>query len=420
MRDQILPLSATHLALIRNMLIRLPSVAHSGRMATCAASSEAGDVSMRLFVEGDSTDDRQDAADISPGTSGTTLAPPRSLLEFSRRFGCEEACQEYLFALRYPNGFVCPKCGIARGWFLKGKQLVECPRGHKTSLTAGTVMHRTRQPLVTWFHAAYFVATFTPGISALQFQQQMGIGRYETAFNMLHKLRTTLVAPSRDPLHGEVEVDEGYIGGKEEEHTGRGTETKELVACAVELIRWTEKKTGKRRVRTGRVRLRVVPDASAQSLVPFVRDSVEKGTIVHTDGWPSYGPLDKEGYQHRPVVQGSGKNAKYMPHVHRILSNVKTWLLGTHHGRVEGKHLQAYLNEYTFRFNRRFWRGPAFHRALGLAVLTEERPTYESLYHAGEDGGWPHPGLVSVVESNSARAAGQPASRSPREPKATG
>lgn len=140
------------------------------------------------------------------------------------------------------------------------------------------------------------------------------------------------------------------------------------------------------------MRLRVVPDASADSLVPFVKESIAKGSIVHTDGWPSYSGLETEGYLHRATVQGRGANAKYMTHVHRMISNVKTWLLGTHHGRVDPKHLQAYLNEYTYRFNRRFWRGPAFHRALELIVKTADTPTYEGLYHSGELGSiWTHP-----------------------------
>lgn len=319
-----------------------------------------------------------------PGVSGATAVlprvsrldpPPRNLIEFSRRFASEKACEEYLFIVRYPTGFICPKCGNERGWLLQGKRLIECPNGHKISLTSGTVMHRTKQDLVTWFHAAYLMTTLTPGFSALQFQRQMGLSRYETAFNMLHKFRAALVVPGREPLHGEVEIDEAYVGGVEEGRPGRGGETKALVVCAVELVRWTDKKSHRERVRTGRVRLHVVPDASAASLMPFITDSVKSGAIVHTDGWPSYGTLRAKGYDHRAVVQGTGKDAKYMPHVHKIFANVKRWLLGTHHGRVTAKHLQAYLNEYTFRFNRRFWRGPAFHRALGLIVQIEGHPT---------------------------------------------
>jgi transposase-like protein len=321
----------------------------------------------------------------------SAVEPPLSLLEFSRRFTSEEACQDYIFAVRYPEGFACPTCAVRRGWSLAGKRLIECPSGHKISLTAGTVMHGSKQELVTWFHAAYFVSTLTPGMSALQFQRQMGISRYETAFNMLHKLRAALVAPDRDPLHGEVEVDEAYVGGKEEGHPGRGTNDKALVACAVELLRWTDPRARKRRVRTGRVRLEVLHDASAEYLVPFVKASVERGAIVHTDGWPSYASLDAEGFKHRPEVQGTGKDARCKPYVHRIFSNLKNWLLGTHHGRVSRKHLQAYLNEYAFRFNRRFWRGPAFHRALSLAAHATDHPTYQSLYCAGNETGWVHP-----------------------------
>lgn len=314
-----------------------------------------------------------------PEVSGATavlprvsrLDPPKNLIEFSRRFASEKSCEEYLFIVRYPAGFICPKCGNGRGWFLQGKRLIECPNGHKISLTSGTVMHRTKQDLVTWFHAAYLLTTLTPGFSALQFQRQLGLSRYETAFNMFHKLRAALVVPGREPLHGEVEIDEAYVGGVEKGRPGRGSETKALVVCAVELVRWRDKKSRRERVRTGRVRLRVVPDASAASLVPFITDSVKSGAIIHTDGWPSYGTLRADGYDHRPVVQGTGKDAKYMLHVHKIFANVKRWLLGTYHGRVTAKHLQPYLNEYTFRFNRRFWRGPAFHRALGLIVQAE-------------------------------------------------
>ena len=339
------------------------------------------------------------------------MPPPdivANLRDFTKRFSTEEGCAEYLFAARWPTGFVCPRCGTAKGYRIEGRAAVECASAacrYQVRLTAGTVMHRSKQDLTTWFHAAYLVSTLTPGISALQFQRQLGLSRYETAFNMLHKLRSALVVPEREPLHVEVEVDEAYIGGTEEGSPGRRAQTKALVVCAVELVRWIEKKTARgrrvisrRRVRTGRVRLQVIGDASAQSLLPFVKQSVAKGAIVHTDGWPGYASLRSEGYDHRPVVQGTGKEAKCMPHIHLIFSNLKTWLLGTHHGRVSAKHLQAYLNEYTFRFNRRFWRGPAFLRALGLSAHASDRPTYDGLYHAGEPGGWKHPGSPTSAD----------------------
>lgn len=301
------------------------------------------------------------------------LKPPKSLREFTQRFGTESDCEDFLFRVRYPNGFVCPRCGIGRGWSLEGKRLVECSNGHKVSLTAGTVLHGTRQELRTWFHAVFFVSTLTPGISALQFQRQLGLTRYETAFQMLHKVRSALVAPERELLHREVEVDETFIGGKDPDQDGRGGD-KVLVVGAIEVRPFSKPRTGKRGERAGRLRLDVVADASANSLAGFVEQEVERGAIVHTDGWDGYRRLQRSGYRHRRIVQGKGRKAKpILPHIHRVFSNLKAWLHGTHHGRIEPKYLQTYLNEYTFRFNRRFWPGPAFLRALTIMVQPKHK-----------------------------------------------
>jgi hypothetical protein len=265
-----------------------------------------------------------------------TLHPPESLREFTRRFSTETDCEEFLFQVRYPEGFVCPRCEDKRGWPLNGKRLVECANGHKVSLTAGTALHGTHQDLLTWFYAVFFISTFTPGISALQFQRQLGLKRYETAFQMLHKVRSMLVAPDRELLHREVEVDETFVGGKDPDRGGRGGD-KALVAG-------------------------------------FVEQEVESGAVVHTDGWDGYRRLNRSGYHHNRIVQGKGREAIHiLPHIHRVFANLKTWLLGTHHGRTEQKYLQAYLNEYVFRFNRRFWRGPAFLRALMLMVQPKHK-----------------------------------------------
>jgi transposase-like protein len=318
---------------------------------------------------------------------------PTTILDICRHFSTENACIDYIIQMRWPEGFVCPKCQSINGYLLTNRPKIECSNPkcrYQISATAGTIMHRSKQDLRVWFWGAYLVSTLTPGISASQFQKQLGLSRYETAYNMLHKLRSALVAPERELLINEVEVDEAYIGSEEKGRPGRGSEKKVLVVCAVELVRWIDKKTGDERVRSGRIRLRSIVDASADSLVLFVKENVKKGSIVHTDGWLGYSPLPKEEYDHRPVVQGQGEDAVYMLHVHRIFSNLQTWLLGTYHGAVRKKHMQSYLNEFTYRFNRRFWRGPAFKRALSLATKAECWPTYDSLYKAGEPDGWKH------------------------------
>ena len=301
------------------------------------------------------------------------LGPPRSLPEFISRFSTEADCEDFLFLVRYPEGFLCPKCESDRGWPLKGKRLIECANGHKVSLTAGTVLHGTHLDLMTWFYAAFFVSTLTPGISALQFQRQLGLKRYETAFQLLHKVRSALVVPGRELLHREVEVDETFVGGKDADRGGRGGD-KTLVVGGVEVIPFTEFKTDKVRYRSGRVRLSVVANASADSLAGFVEQEVEPSAIVHTDGWDGYRRLSRSGFHHNRIVQGKNREAiAILPHIHRVFSNLKAWLQGTYHGRIEPKYLQAYLNEFTFRFNRRFWRGPAFLRALTLMVQPKHK-----------------------------------------------
>jgi len=215
------------------------------------------------------------------------------------------------------------------------------------------------------------MATHTPGLSALQLQRQLGIRRYETAWVMLHKLRRAMVRPDREPLHQEVEVDEAYVGAEEAGlRGGRALATKALIVAAVEV----------RGRASGRVRLQVVPDASARSLTGFVRATVEPGALVRTDGWQGYAPLAELGYRHRPRTRGADprRAAQLLPRVHRVFGNLQTWLRGTHHG-VGHKHLQVYLDEFAFRFNRRRTPQAAFQTLLGLGTLRGPT-TYQQLY----------------------------------------
>jgi transposase-like protein len=302
---------------------------------------------------------------------------PRSLREFQTRFADEEACRVYLAASRWPDGFRCPRCSAHVAVHLPARLLWRCKAcGYDTSVTAGTVLHRTRMPLAQWFWAAYLMTTHTPGLSTLQLQRQLGIGRYETAWAMLQKLRRAMVRPDREPLHEKVEVDETYVGGPEAgRRGGRELLDKALVVGAVEV----------RGTASGRVRLQVVPDASGRSLAGFVRASVEPGAIIVTDGWSGYAPLSEMGYRHRPRTQRDPKRAeKILPRVHRVFGNLKTWLRGTHHG-VGHQHLQAYLDEFTFRFNRRRSPMAAFQTLLGLGA---QRPptTYNQLYRVESTG----------------------------------
>jgi len=295
---------------------------------------------------------------------------PRSLFELQKRFPDEEACRQYLADSRWPEGFRCPRCKGQSELELPSRLLRRCGDcGLDTSLTAGTVLHGTRTPLTHWFWAAYLVATHTPGLSAVQLQRQLGLARYETAWLMLHKLRSAMVRPARDRLTGVVEVDEAYLGGFISGSQGGRTFTnKTVVAAAVEV----------RGEGSGRVRLQIVPDASQHSLLPFIKANVEAGSTVRTDGWTGYKHVTAAGFRHDRRVQGTPDRAGViLPRVHRVFGNLQTWIRGTHHG-VSGKHLQAYLDEYVFRFNRRRTPMAAFQSLLGLGSQ-HTSPTYRAL-----------------------------------------
>src|SRR3954471_6777918 len=299
---------------------------------------------------------------------------PRTLAEFQGRFASEEDCRRYLLACRWPDGFRCPRCGGAGAYELGERALLQCRAcRHQTSATAGTVPHRTHVPLRLWFAAAYLVTTHTPGFSAVQLRRQLGLARDETAWTMLHKLRRAMLRPERDRLSGVVEVGEAYVGGLEEGRGGgrRRDSGKSIVVGAVEV----------RGRGSGRVRLAVVEDLAAASVVPFVGASVDPGSTVLTDGWQGYAPL-RRGYDHRPSTVGDPRNASVLlPRVHRAFSNLKTWLKGTHHG-VSAKHLPPYVDEFVFRFNRRRAPMAAFQSLLGLS--SRHAPTTHKMLYAAE------------------------------------
>lgn len=343
------------------------------------------------------------------GTAPPGLTTPKSLPDFHLVFPDEDACAECLYAARFPTGFICPYCH-ARGEPYRFKNQPDMLRcrvcKRNTRLTAGTIMQKSRTPISTWFWGAWLVTNHTPGMSALQFQKLLGLTRYETAFQMFHKLRAAMVRPDREGIGGEwpVEVDEKWVGGATQGE-GKGVHHKTLVVGAVE-VRPRAKAPGAdpnlpagqahrkhrgghgRGIIAGRLRLQVVPGRTRNELEPFVLKAVAPGSLVRTGGWTGYDNLTKLGYRHDPLVfQGDqSKTEAHLPMIHIVFGNLDAWLLGTHHG-VSQKHLQAYLNEFVFRFNRRFWPMSAFKAVLGIATRGKA-PTYAGLY----DGTWVHPG----------------------------
>lgn len=298
---------------------------------------------------------------------------PRDRLEFDSFFRDETSCLVFLERLRWQGGFVCPQCKQGGEPWRSSRGLLVCRDCQaQTSVLAGTIFHRTRTPLRTWFLAAWEITSQKYGANALGIQRSLGLKSYQTAWAWLHKFRRAMVRPDRDRLKGIVEIDETYVGGLEEGARGRYTESKAIVAIAVEILENDS---------LGRLRMSPVPDVSSSTLERFVRGAVEPGASVLTDGWSGYAGLTAIGYDHVVFNQSASPSPAHvlLPGVHRAASLLKRWLLGTYQGGISSVHLPYYLDEFTFRFNRRNARarGLLFYRLIEQASQTAHTPTAE-------------------------------------------
>jgi transposase-like protein len=304
---------------------------------------------------------------------------PTNLRQFQLQFATEEACQEYLAACRWSEGYKCPKCGNTRAYALTTRRRWQCTIcRHQVSLTSGTIFHNTKTPLTFWFWAAYLMTTDKRGLSAMLLQHQLGLGRYETAWMMLHKLRRAMVNAAREPLNGEIEVGDTWVGGNQ---AGiRGSRQLKGRKAAIVLVAVEKRKTA-----SGRIRMEVIPDFRGETLNDFIHRNVTLGSTIYTDGLGGFASLESIGFKHVPRSQPTRtelrKGAKsVVPLADRAIGNLKQWLLGTHHG-VSRRHLQFYLDEFVFRHNRRKQPMASFQTLLGLG--SARRPTgYETIIGA--------------------------------------
>lgn len=302
---------------------------------------------------------------------------PGTWEQFLDWFPDEEVCREYLVRLRWPQGFVCPRCGEACAAHQVSRARLMCRHcRYQGTVTAGTIFDKTRTSLRSWFAAVWYITNQKQGVTALGLQRVLGMGSYQTAWMMLHRLRRAMIRPGRERLNGVVEVDESFVGRSAANKRRVGKQAKRLadqynmrrsiIAIAVEI---------KEPKGFGRVRLRRIPDTSEASLLPFIQDSIEPGSNVRTDGSWAYRALRENGYHRdKKVMAGADDPAHVsMPGVHRVAALLKRWLLGTHQGSVRPHQIDAYLDEFTFRFNRRSSRsrGLLFYRLLEQAVVTE-------------------------------------------------
>jgi transposase-like protein len=282
-------------------------------------------------------------------------------MEFDENFLDEEKCVNYLIEAKWPLGFVCEECGYTEYWTLSRKR-IKCKHcSFLITITANTIFDQSNKPLTMWFRAIWWMIAQKNGVSATGLQNILGIGSYKTAWIWLHKLRTLMVLPSREKLTGIVEVDETFVGGASEGKRGRGSGNKTLVIIAVEVLP----------IGTGRVRTKVIPNAEGKHLLKFIKENIEKGSNVITDGWTGYSQLKEKEYNHTIHKQVKAeKEEESLPNVHRIAALLKRWLLGTHQNYASKERLQSYLDEFSFRYNRRKSnsRGLLFHRIIEQAI----------------------------------------------------
>ena len=283
-----------------------------------------------------------------------------SFFEYQEQFSDEEDCFKYLFQLRWPNGFVCPKCGGSEYYMIYKHKRFQCKQcRHQTSVTAGTLFHRSHQPLRVLFMAVYLIATSKKGLSAMELRRKLGINGYKTAWLLMQKIRTAMASSGKFLLTRMVEVDETYIGGHREGPRGRGAKDKTLVAIAVETNGST----------MGRAYLKTINSLTMTELEQFVKDHVTRATKVSTDGHKSYGSLNND-YVHIPVKNSKAcSKSDVLPKVHIVVANLKMWLRGTYNC-LPAKHLQRYLDEFVFRFNRRWNLENIFDKLLVRCVNT--------------------------------------------------
>ncbi len=300
---------------------------------------------------------------------------PKTIVEFSRRFHNDEVCLKYLIESRWPDGFICPHCNQEGGWWLEKYSRFECRKCHKqVSPLSGTLLHGSHLPVHVWFWAAYLVTTHTPGMSAVQLQRQLGISKVDTAWFLLHRLRQGMLNVERTPLSGLIEADETHVGGPAKGKKGRGVKeakNKTLIVGAVEILNYLDK-NGKPQKKAGRLRLQTLKNAGEDEIGEFVRENMASGSTIKSDGWSGYSSNALAGYQHQREVQGSPQRAgELAPQIHQVFSNLKAWIIGIHHG-VDPKYLQAYLDEFVFRFNRREHPMSAFRSV--FEILTSKQP----------------------------------------------
>lgn len=286
------------------------------------------------------------------------MEPILSLYDFLKQFPSEEECFQYLVTKRWPAGFRCPRCGNQKGYFIEKHRRFQCAACRRqTSVTAGTVFHRLRHPLVTLFWAVYLIATSKKGISAMELKRKLGIKSYQTAWLLFHKIRSAMASSQMFPLSGDAEADETFIGGRRPGKRGRGAAGKIPVAAIVE----TDGKT------MGRAYLETIDAATTEHLTSFLSRHLSPGVKVTTDGFLAYGFLSAN-FQHVPRVRSKRDDEDTLPKVHILIANLKMWLRGTYNC-LPSKHLQHYLDEFIFRFNRRWKLESIFDKLLSRCIV---------------------------------------------------